>query len=260
MLLLFWLLFFLLAVCLVLLIPAVWGRTIYQRHAGSRAVTCPENGRQVAVSFDAFHAAITGLGRRPALRLSDCTRWPERMDCRQDCISQASRTEAYREGEVAPPKTKTIRHLPVLVAAFAAWCLGAIWHSQYLFRAHWTQAVGLGGLPSREVAGSLPPHLLSVAICFLFAYGVAWLLTLSGKRGVVRGIITSVSLWSVIALAGLAAAGVEGLSTELLKIEVTYTVLASVVVGAIEGAFLSRRPGAAVLNTRGQWYAIGHPR
>jgi hypothetical protein len=94
MLLLFWLFFFLVALCLVLLMPALWGRAIYERYAGSRAGTCPKNGRQVAVTFDAFHAAITGLGRRPGLRLSDCTRWAGRMDCDQACISQASRMEA----------------------------------------------------------------------------------------------------------------------------------------------------------------------
>ena len=222
--------------------PALWGLAIYQRYTGSRAVTCPENGRQVAVSFDAVHAAITGLGGHSELRLTDCTRWPERMDCGQECISQASHTEAYTEGEVGPPRAKKISHLPVLVAAFGAWCLGAIWHSQYLFRHQWTQAVGLGGLPPREVARSLTPHLLSVAICFLFAYGVAWLLVCTGKRGVGQGIIISVSLWGAVALASLATTGIGGISIELLKIEVVYTFLASVVVGAIEGAFGGRTP------------------
>ena len=97
MLLVFWLLLFLIAASLILLMPALWGLAIYQRYTGSRAVTCPENGRQVAVSFDAVHAAITGLGGHSELRLTDCTRWPERMDCGQECISQASHTEAYRQ-------------------------------------------------------------------------------------------------------------------------------------------------------------------
>jgi len=248
MLLLFWLLFFLVALCLVLLIPAVWGQAIYHRYAGSRAVTCPENGRQVAVTFDAFHAAFTGLGTRPDLRLSDCTRWPGRMDCDQACISQASRADAYTAHEVAPSRGKKIRHLPVIAAAFAAWCLGAIWHSQYLFRGQWTQAMGWGGLPSREVARYWAPHLLSVAICFLFAYGVAWLLALSGKRGAMEGMVISVSLWGAIAVASLAANGVAGLSVELFKIEVVYTFLASVLVGAIEGSFANRSPGNRRLN------------
>lgn len=240
MLLLFWLLFFLVTLGLVLLMPTLWGRAIYQRYAGSRAVTCPEDGRHVAVTIDAFHAAITGLGARPDLRLSDCTRWPDRMDCDQACILQASHQKAYAEHEVAPPKGKKIPHLPVIAAAFAAWCLGAIWHSQYLFRAQWTQALGWGALPSREVARYWAPHLLSVAICFLFAYGVAWLRAVSGKRGVIDGIVISVSLWGAIAIASLAANGFSGLSTELFKIEVAYTFLASVLVGAIEGTFSNR--------------------
>ena len=242
MLLAFWILLFVITAFLVLLIPVLWGFEIYKRHSGIRVVICPENGRQVAVSFDALHATKMGMSGRRELRLADCTRWPEQKNCEQECISQASREEAYAEGEVTPMGSNRIHHLPVLVAAFVAWCIGAIWHSQYLFRLQWTQAVGLGGLPSRQVAGWLAPHLLSFAICFLFSYGVAWLLALTGKKGIGQGVISSVLLWGAVALTALAATGVENISPELLRIEVAYTFFASVVVGGIQGAFAARRP------------------
>jgi hypothetical protein len=240
MLLVLFLLLFLVGLFLVLLMPALWGTSIYQRFTGSRDVTCPESGRQVSVSFDAVHAAITGLVKRPELRLTKCTRWPERRNCGQECIPEASHKDAYVGGEIASPRSKPIPHLPVVIAAFAAWCFGAIWHSQYLFRAQWAQAAGLAGLPPRALARSLAPHLLSVGICFLFAYGVAWLLGSTGKKGIGQGIAASLLLWGAVALASLSATGVAGISGELLKIEAFYTFLASIMIGVIEGAFSSR--------------------
>lgn len=245
MLLLLCFLLFLVTSFLVLLMPALWGREIYKRYSGSRAVICPSNGRQVAVRFDALHAATTGFSGQPNLRLADCTYWPERMDCGQECIAQASTAKQYTEGEVAPPKMKAIRHLPVVSAAFGAWVLGAIWHSQYVFRSRWTEAVGMGGIPSRQVAGSWAPHLLSVGMCLLFAYGVAWLLARTGKRGVGAGIITSVFLWGTVALASVAGTGIQNISSDLLRIELLYTFLASVIVGVIEGALAGRKSPAA---------------
>ena len=34
------------------------------------------------------HAAATSLGRRPELRLSSCSRWPEKAGCGQECLSE----------------------------------------------------------------------------------------------------------------------------------------------------------------------------
>lgn len=55
---------------------------------GKRLVTCPETKKTVAVDVDAKHAALT-IGRGiPELRLTSCTRWPERHDCGQECVAQ----------------------------------------------------------------------------------------------------------------------------------------------------------------------------
>jgi len=61
---------------------------MWLRHRGRRLITCPENQRPQGVELDALHAAATGFVRRPELRLSDCTRWPERAGCGQQCLSQ----------------------------------------------------------------------------------------------------------------------------------------------------------------------------
>lgn len=60
----------------------------YIRFRGKRLVTCPETKKVVAVDVNAKHAALT-IGRGiPDLRLTSCTRWPERQDCGQECVEQ----------------------------------------------------------------------------------------------------------------------------------------------------------------------------
>lgn len=118
MLLILGLLLFLVITSLIVLLPALWEREIYKQFSGSRAVTCPENHRHVAVRIDAVHAAVTGIHGRPKLRLADCSRWPERAKCDQACLPQALRAEPYTLGEVNLG-TKRIYHLPILLAAFA---------------------------------------------------------------------------------------------------------------------------------------------
>jgi hypothetical protein len=58
------------------------------RYYGSMVVTCPETRRAAGVRVNARHAALTPPGRGTALRLSTCSRWPERAGCGQECLSQ----------------------------------------------------------------------------------------------------------------------------------------------------------------------------
>src|SRR5579863_6573837 len=239
MLLLFGFFLFLVGAALVLLMPALWARQIHHAYAGSRAVTCPENHQHVAVTIDARHAAFTGLGRRPELRLSDCSRWPERIKCAQDCLPEAVSSVPYTAGEVHRDKRhREIYHLPVLLAAFAAWYIGIIWHSHYLFRARWTAAVGLTPGQVKQLIWWYSPHLLSIAACLLFAYGVAWLQSWPTRRGPWRGILSSFLLWSAVVLATLPST--LSLPRNLLVIEGGYTLVAVIVVGAIIGGLSGR--------------------
>jgi len=58
------------------------------KYRGQMVITCPENQRPAGVSVDTRHAAASGIARRPDLRLADCSRWPERAGCGQDCLRQ----------------------------------------------------------------------------------------------------------------------------------------------------------------------------
>ncbi|MBZ5578474.1 MAG: hypothetical protein LAP40_18070 [Acidobacteriia bacterium] len=57
-------------------------------YRGRMVIACPENQQPAGVSVDARHAAATALAGNPQLRLSDCSRWPERAGCGQQCLSQ----------------------------------------------------------------------------------------------------------------------------------------------------------------------------
>jgi hypothetical protein len=60
----------------------------YRLHRELMLVTCPDNGAPVAVKLHAVRAAATQLTGKPDLRLRSCSRWPEKGDCGQECLSQ----------------------------------------------------------------------------------------------------------------------------------------------------------------------------
>lgn len=227
----FWLLFCLTAGTILLLPLLLWRHEIFNRYSGSRPVECPETRRPAAVNIDVRHAAATGTEGVPDVRLCDCTLWPERSQCGQACLSQAMRAEPYKPGTRS--KTKQVYHLPVLLAAFAAWYMGIIWHSHYLFRTQWMDALGLTRAQVKQMVEWNAAHLLTIAVCLLFAYGVAGLLAVFHRKGVLHGVLMSAALFVAVVATGWF--GIAGLPHQLLAIEAGYTILAMVTVGAIVG-------------------------
>jgi hypothetical protein len=76
---------------------------------GRRVITCPENQRPAAVDVDARRAAVTSAFGERKLQLRDCSRWPEKEGCGQECLSQIE----------AAPADCLVRSL------VASWCAGA---------------------------------------------------------------------------------------------------------------------------------------
>lgn len=217
-----------LAVCLVFLMPFLLGTEVYKRYSGTRVVACPEIHRQVAVDLNAVRAARTALVGKPSLKIAGCTRWPERADCGQECIPEAAQAGVQQEVALKPGP---IFHFPVLLAASVAWIIGALWHSQYLFRAEWREAIGLSRWEAHALGWSLTPHLLTLAAPLLFAYGVAVVLAWIGRPGPIMGATVSILMWAAFVLALFAVTGFTSLSQELMKLELGYTFLAALVVG-----------------------------
>jgi len=67
---------------------AIPGIRAYFQFRGKRLVTCPETHKAEAVDIAAGEAAVGAFLREPTLRLVECSRWPERQDCGQDCLQQ----------------------------------------------------------------------------------------------------------------------------------------------------------------------------
>lgn len=64
---------------------AIRGHRLYRQ---VQLVTCPQGGAPAAVKLHAVRAAATQLTGKADLRLSSCSRWPERRHCGQECLSQ----------------------------------------------------------------------------------------------------------------------------------------------------------------------------
>jgi hypothetical protein len=79
------------AVAALGLVRLAW---VWFTYRGNRVITCPENRAPAGVRVNARHAAATALVKAPELRLSTCSRWPERQGCGQQCLSQIAAAPA----------------------------------------------------------------------------------------------------------------------------------------------------------------------
>lgn len=67
---------------------AIPGVRAYFNYRGRRLITCPETHRTEVVNVDAGEAAVGAFLSEPTLHLKQCSRWPEREDCGQECLQQ----------------------------------------------------------------------------------------------------------------------------------------------------------------------------
>lgn len=58
------------------------------RYRGERIVTCPETKKPAIVEVDSLHASLTSTVGLPDIRLKDCTRWPIKGQCGQECLTE----------------------------------------------------------------------------------------------------------------------------------------------------------------------------
>ena len=67
---------------------AIPGAQAFFGYRGKRLVTCPETHKTEAVDVDAREAAFGAFLSEPTLHLKQCSRWPVRKDCGQECLQQ----------------------------------------------------------------------------------------------------------------------------------------------------------------------------
>lgn len=68
----------------------VW--RVHREYRGTRTVTCPETEDYAGVNVNSWLAALTQIFGKPHLRVTDCSRWPQRRDCNQACAWQLDRS------------------------------------------------------------------------------------------------------------------------------------------------------------------------
>jgi len=74
----------------------------FLRFRGKMLATCPETQCPVAVKMATWREGFAALIGRRHLELSSCSRWPERADCGQECLSQLeSDPEKHRVWTIA---------------------------------------------------------------------------------------------------------------------------------------------------------------
>jgi hypothetical protein len=67
---------------------AIPGVRAFFEFRGKRLITCPETQKPAAVDVAAGEAGVGAFLTEPTLRLKNCSRWPERSGCGQDCLQQ----------------------------------------------------------------------------------------------------------------------------------------------------------------------------
>lgn len=80
------------------LVPVV--TDAFRRYRKSKILLCPEVGKEAEVGIDVHRAAFTSAFGRPLLRVKNCSLWPERKDCGQDCLT--SEGASPPEGRPSP--------------------------------------------------------------------------------------------------------------------------------------------------------------
>src|SRR5436190_21508918 len=82
-------LIFAVAIAIIVCIASVFMARMlieFVRFRGRRQVLCPETGGVAIIRIDALHAAVSSAVADPDLQVIDCSRWPERQNCGQECV------------------------------------------------------------------------------------------------------------------------------------------------------------------------------
>jgi hypothetical protein len=82
------LLILLVAIAVAAVFELVRALRTYLKFRGKRIVSCPETHQPAAVRVAAGKAAVEATVHSPHLRLSECSRWPEKEACGQECLAQ----------------------------------------------------------------------------------------------------------------------------------------------------------------------------
>lgn len=58
----------------------------FQRYRKKRTISCPETKGLTEVDIDAPRAAFFSAFGKPLLKVKNCTLWPKKKGCSEDCV------------------------------------------------------------------------------------------------------------------------------------------------------------------------------
>src|SRR5215213_6126364 len=76
----------LIAIAAALLCGFRWLVRSFSKYRGSRIVICPETKKPAIVEVDSLQASLTSTVGLPDIRLEECSRWPIKEQCGQECL------------------------------------------------------------------------------------------------------------------------------------------------------------------------------
>lgn len=129
----------------------------------------------------------------------------------------------------------TVNYLAVVVAALAAWILGALWYSPALFGKQWAAAQGF--TPERMETmrqGMARKYLVTLVCLLIMAWVMAAFIDRMGILGAIGGVKLGGVVWlGFVATTGLTAQQFSGKPTGVFVIEVAYQLVYMVLMGVI---------------------------
>ena len=134
----------------------------------------------------------------------------------------------------------SINKLAVLVAAIVHFCLGMFWYSPYLFGNQWLNAIGKTQQQTQQTP-MLMPIVASFVYYLLMAYVLAWVIVRSGEQSAKRGVAVAFVMWfAFVVTTSSIQYGFEGRPAALYCINVGYTLVGMLLMGAIVGGWKSK--------------------
>ena len=209
MLVLYWLVLLICGIVLLCSLPFLLWFEARRRFDGKRVLTCPETGANAEVELDSKQAAQSSLIGPLRIRVFNCSRWPEREACAQQCIPRAvaqNRPDAFE-----------IDHFAVFVAALMSWAasgalrnspLALAWmaNAGYPMNELWVTAVN--SVPKAFPDSRLGLHVPQVAgflSMLAVAYILAWFMRHPEVSRLKDAVMRAVLLWLAIIGATLPA-------------------------------------------------------
>jgi hypothetical protein len=130
--------------------------------------------------------------------------------------------------------------LPTLVAALAAWILGALWYSPVLFAKAWMAANNISMDDVAKMQKDAPRAYGISFVCMLvMAHVMAWLIHLTGASNWMYGLHLGAMLWFgfALTLGTIAHVYLKNRTWAALWIDLGYQLAYMLIMGTILGAW-----------------------